>query len=182
MSNVALKSFKVSTKSRGVQPNGDALTPNNLSVSSGANVVYSSGTTAGAFVDREVFQSITITTSGTQTIDLLAGTFSDGTNSGNLVDKNGVQVTMTTLKHVQVELQDTTGGPTQLHILPTATSAVSFVGGYVGAAGDGSGSQSSEFLWTHPRGYHIVTANKYLAIVNESAAQGTINITLAGCH
>jgi hypothetical protein len=179
MSNVNTTSLKIATKAQGVQPNGLTLTPNNLNILSTQNVVFTGGTSVGE-VNREVYMRLGITTSGTMVVNVSGATFSDTANSGTLVDANGASVVLSKLKLCEVRLVDTTAGPTIGHVNAAASSAIGFIGGHIGAHGNGSGDQPGAFLWCDSTGVVVDSTHQTINIVNESAAAGFIDIHLAG--
>lgn len=186
MANVNATSLKVEDKVSFSQPNGDVLDPSTLTARANTKLNFGNGTAEGQ-IDRAINMRLPIVLSGTMSLDLLAGTYSDGTNTGNLVDKNGAQVILSKIKLLKIEVVDELTGTTQVHLNAGIANACLTLAGKVKAKGNGAGFGAIAglmglLLWADPTGETVDGTHKIIAIVNDVANAGHLDITIAGTH
>lgn len=186
MANVAAKGLKLDEKVSFIQPNGDVLDPNNLTARANTRLSFADGITEGA-INRAINMRLPVVLSGTMSLDLLAGTYSDGTNTGNLVDKNGAQVTLSKVKLVKLEIVDEVAGITLMHLNAAIANACLLLAGKLTAKGNGLGfgavaGLAGLLVWADPNGQTVDGTHKIIALVNDVAVAGHIDITIAGIN
>lgn len=182
MANTAITTATVSGSVQFLQPNGNTLSPNAFSFTQLASLTFASGVGILA-CDRACYMQISIVASGTQALDLDEGTYTDGTNAGTIVDENNIAVVFVRVKAIMLQLVDQASGPTQIHINPAATHALTTLGGKCKAKGDGTNASPGFLLWADgtAAGEAVVAdVTDIISVVNDSAAAGKFNIAILG--